>query len=184
MELVITGSGNTYYMSKLYHNDGGGQFSDVTPPGLPGLQTSSVAWGDYDGDGRLDFLISGQDSSFNGLSRLYHNDGLPANTPPGPPGNLRPSGVPPTTRVLPRRRAPATPHPPPGQRRPAPPRGAPRPAAPPPPAAGPAGHPGRAEQHGGAEQHGPPNRHPNKPARGHGDAPAGPRHRHAPSAHE
>src|SRR6266516_308033 len=31
-------------------------FHDATPPGLPGLDQSNIAWGDYDNDGLLDFL--------------------------------------------------------------------------------------------------------------------------------
>jgi len=48
----------------LAASDGRAQvaFSNVTAsvaPGLPGVFQSSVAWGDYDNDGRLDFLITG-----------------------------------------------------------------------------------------------------------------------------
>src|SRR5688572_4173427 len=33
---------------------------ELTPiPGLPGVASGSVAWADYDNDGRLDFLLSG-----------------------------------------------------------------------------------------------------------------------------
>src|SRR6185503_12257451 len=39
-------------------------------PGLPGVQYSSVAWGDYDNDGRLDFLLTG-----SGISQVWRNTG-------------------------------------------------------------------------------------------------------------
>src|SRR5258706_612088 len=48
--------------AQLWRNTGGG-FSNVTAsvaPGLPGVSGSSVAWGDYDNDGRLDFLLPGR----------------------------------------------------------------------------------------------------------------------------
>ena len=43
-------------------------------PGLPNVAFSSVAWGDYDNDGRLDFLLTGS----NATSRLYRNTGTGA----------------------------------------------------------------------------------------------------------
>ncbi|MGD0272324.1 MAG: VCBS repeat-containing protein [Gaiellaceae bacterium] len=42
---------------------------------LAGVTSSAVAWGDYDSDGRLDFVITGADSSKNPVARLYHNNG-------------------------------------------------------------------------------------------------------------
>jgi hypothetical protein len=48
------------HISQLWRNTGSG-FSNVTAsvaPGLPG-SASPVAWGDYDNDGRLDFLLTG-----------------------------------------------------------------------------------------------------------------------------
>ena len=45
----------------MWQNTGNG-FVNATPtvaPGLPGVNESSVAWGDYDNDGGLDFLLKG-----------------------------------------------------------------------------------------------------------------------------
>jgi hypothetical protein len=36
---------------------------------------SSVAWGDYDNDGDLDILLTGQDSGGNHVAKVYRNDG-------------------------------------------------------------------------------------------------------------
>ncbi len=56
----------------LYHNDGGGHFTDVTAGS--GLDVSfygmGVAVGDYDNDGRPDVFITGVDGN-----HLYHNEG-------------------------------------------------------------------------------------------------------------
>ncbi len=49
-------------------------FTDIEA-GLTGLHFSDAAWGDYDGDGDLDLLIAGLDSSENGVTRLYRNEG-------------------------------------------------------------------------------------------------------------
>jgi hypothetical protein len=38
---------------------------------LPGFQSGSLAWGDYDGDGRLDAAITGLSSSGGGTSQVY-----------------------------------------------------------------------------------------------------------------
>ncbi len=59
-------------ISQVWRNTGGG-FSNVTAtvaPGLPGVLFSSVAWGDYDNDGRLDFILAG-----SGYSQLWRNTG-------------------------------------------------------------------------------------------------------------
>jgi tetratricopeptide (TPR) repeat protein len=59
--------------SRLYHNLGGGKFEDVAADlGLVDNQcTKGAAWGDYDGDGRLDLFVSNRE----GPSRLFHNEG-------------------------------------------------------------------------------------------------------------
>ncbi|MCX5680702.1 MAG: FG-GAP-like repeat-containing protein [Candidatus Omnitrophica bacterium] len=67
--------GNT---SRIYHNNGNGTFTDINA-GLPGVQWSSVAWGDYDNDGWLDFLLIGDTYPSNPaggyIAEVYHNNG-------------------------------------------------------------------------------------------------------------
>jgi hypothetical protein len=48
-------------------------FSEVNT-GLTGVEYSSVAWGDYDNDGRLDILLTVYTGS-TGIARVYHNNG-------------------------------------------------------------------------------------------------------------
>ena len=51
-------------------------------PGLPGVSGSSVAWGDYDNDGRLDFLLTGS-------GQLWRNNmPVASNAPPAAPNGL------------------------------------------------------------------------------------------------
>ena len=73
LDILLTGldSGNNY-VAKVYRNDAG-TFSDISA-GLTGVRASSVAWGDYDNDGDLDILLTGQGSDANGVAKVYRND--------------------------------------------------------------------------------------------------------------
>jgi hypothetical protein len=99
-DVFLTGVGG----SKLFRNDLGGHFTDITAPagvgGSPDDWTTSAAFLDYDNDGRLDLFVCnyvrwtadidrevnytlvgvgrayGPPTNFQGaFSRLYHNDG-------------------------------------------------------------------------------------------------------------
>lgn len=94
LDLLLTGTTNgTAGVSQLWRNTGGG-FTEVTAmiaPGLPGVAQSSVAWGDFDNDGRLDFLLTGATNVATGLSQLWQNTGsgfsnVTASVAPGLPG--------------------------------------------------------------------------------------------------
>ena len=69
--------------TKIYHNNGNGTFTDINASILP-VASSSVAWLDFNNDGRQDVLISGFIRMPSGLSeyktKLYRNDA------PGPDG--------------------------------------------------------------------------------------------------
>ena len=58
---------------RLYHNEGHGKFVDVAAAAGVAVEQCSKgsAWGDYDGDGRLDLFVS----NMNAPCRLYHNEG-------------------------------------------------------------------------------------------------------------
>jgi hypothetical protein len=74
LDFLLTGyNGSAGYISKLYKNTGSG-FTEDTSVSLPGVSDSSVAWGDYNGDGKLDFLLTGYNGS-GGISKLYKNTG-------------------------------------------------------------------------------------------------------------
>ncbi|CAD5914344.1 FG-GAP-like repeat-containing protein [Planktothrix agardhii] len=78
-DLLLTGWDGSDYISKLYKNTGSG-FSEDTSVSLPGVSVGSVAWADYNGDGKQDFLLTGFDSYSsetisNKISKLYKNTG-------------------------------------------------------------------------------------------------------------
>ncbi len=76
LDILLTGrsrSGSTLTPeARLYRNDGG-TFVD-TNAALPGIQFSDVAWGDYDNDGDLDILLSGE-TTRTVIAAVYRNDG-------------------------------------------------------------------------------------------------------------
>jgi hypothetical protein len=78
LDLAMTGltTGATIPTTRIYRNDGG-VFTALTN-NLLGVFAGSVAWGDYDGDGKLDLLVTGVTVAGQGgvaATRLYHNDG-------------------------------------------------------------------------------------------------------------
>ncbi|SDH76179.1 Por secretion system C-terminal sorting domain-containing protein [Winogradskyella thalassocola] len=62
-------------ITKLYRNDGLGNFTEILGTSFVGLTSSSIAYADIDGDNDQDVLIAGKDSSNNRRTLLYSNDG-------------------------------------------------------------------------------------------------------------
>ena len=77
MDLFMTGflAGNTRF-SKLYQNDGTGNFSEITStPFLDIGGTSSSAFFDMDNDNDLDLILTGKNNNNEKKTTLYENDG-------------------------------------------------------------------------------------------------------------
>jgi len=71
IDILITGLNGGTKISKLYKNTEG-VFSEYTESTLTGVQYSSAAFGDYDNDGDLDILITG-DTGSSKIMKLYQN---------------------------------------------------------------------------------------------------------------
>ncbi|MHB8060092.1 MAG: FG-GAP repeat domain-containing protein [Gaiellaceae bacterium] len=73
LDVVVTGYSGTAAISKLYRNNGDGSFTEI-PAGLTGAYYSSVAWGDYNSDGRPDIALTGYSGTAS-FSKIYRNNG-------------------------------------------------------------------------------------------------------------
>ncbi|MEM7658305.1 MAG: T9SS type A sorting domain-containing protein [Bacteroidota bacterium] len=77
-DVLITGNSDLGLSAKLYTNDGLGNFSEVIGAPFVGVDGSSIAFADVDGDNDPDVLITGNEGSspaYVASSRLYINDG-------------------------------------------------------------------------------------------------------------
>ena len=72
LDILLTGDSGSGYIAKVYQNTGSG-FSEVYSGSLTGVRYGSVAWGDYDDDGDLDILLTGNSGS-GYVSHIYRND--------------------------------------------------------------------------------------------------------------
>jgi hypothetical protein len=80
LDPMVSGNSSSYHLiSVLYHGAGNGSFVENTKASLAGFQEGTIAWGDYNGDGRLDVIVTGDGgpswSSHIPTTRLYRNNG-------------------------------------------------------------------------------------------------------------
>ncbi len=82
-DIVIAGEGNFLFEadSKLYTNDGQGNFTEKPNTSFGRLRYGAIACSDIDGDGDQDLLVTGKDNSNLSESYLYINDGQGNFTP-------------------------------------------------------------------------------------------------------
>ncbi|MDD1749780.1 MAG: FG-GAP-like repeat-containing protein, partial [Methanothrix sp.] len=86
LDILLSGQSASGPVTQVYRNDGAGNLNLLWTAPVQ-LTEASVAWGDYDNDGKLDILLMG---STNGVkyTLLFHNEGAMPNTPPSLPANL------------------------------------------------------------------------------------------------
>jgi hypothetical protein len=75
IDVLVAGSGShDIPFTTLYHNNGNGTFVDSGIV-LQGLSRANAAWGDFDGDGKLDLAMTGVDVNGLPTTRVYRNNG-------------------------------------------------------------------------------------------------------------
>lgn len=71
LDVAITGIGLEDRITKLYENDGNGNFTEMTDNVLPGMNLGRIKWADYNNDGHLDFVLAGFNDSDGGTQDFY-----------------------------------------------------------------------------------------------------------------
>jgi len=87
LDMVVIGSGTDYDGCIIYRNDGTETFTKASEPmgANVGINQGQVQWGDYDNDGDLDLVVTGQDGPGNQRLIIYRNNGNDSFTKDGEP---------------------------------------------------------------------------------------------------
>ncbi|NOR44215.1 MAG: hypothetical protein GQ534_01405, partial [Candidatus Delongbacteria bacterium] len=86
LDILINGTYDYSSPETIIYQNNFGIFTEINTR-LVGVDAGSVNWGDYDNDGDLDILITG-DSESGGITKIYRNNSIKKNTLPNPPSNL------------------------------------------------------------------------------------------------
>ncbi len=72
LDILLTGYDGSVSVAKIYEQTAPGVFTELAlaTPGLTGVNASSAQWGDYDADGDLDILLTGEGSSGR-VAKIY-----------------------------------------------------------------------------------------------------------------
>lgn len=74
LDVIITGSDTGTTGTSSIYNNAGNTFTEVFDGQIEGVNNSGVTWGDFDGDGDSDIIVSG-DGTTDRISKLYLNSG-------------------------------------------------------------------------------------------------------------
>ncbi len=76
-------------VTKFYLNEGGfGNFTAIKNTQIPAYKEAGISWGDADGDGSMDLVISGYEDKGRSTSIFMNNQGGNSNKAPSIPQNL------------------------------------------------------------------------------------------------
>jgi hypothetical protein len=97
LDLLLSGEDAGVYQGRLLHNNGNGSMNGLTNVAVTRMSLGGYSWGDFNNDGRLDYLETGvtnSGGSLSGLAQLWRN--YASNTPnqrPTAPSGLSTSRV-------------------------------------------------------------------------------------------
>jgi hypothetical protein len=74
LDILLTGLADSGPISKIYRNNGNNTFSEQIDIVLMPVSESRAKWGDYDNDGKIDILMTGNEDG-NAISKIYKNNG-------------------------------------------------------------------------------------------------------------
>lgn len=83
--LVATGA---EFTTNIYRNNGNDLFEEVEMFSIESARRSSLAFGDYNNDGKLDVLLTGWSGTGLYMAKIYKNSTANANQTPAAPANL------------------------------------------------------------------------------------------------
>jgi len=91
LDITVTGlDAKANPLTKFYLNEGGfGNFTLSRNSSIPQLQNSALSWGDANGDGSMDLVISGNKTVGSTTGIYLNNQGSNTNAAPNAPKNLR-----------------------------------------------------------------------------------------------
>jgi hypothetical protein len=76
LDLIVAGEDSSgMAVTQLYRNDGSGDLSRVQGTGFVGVRNGALDWGDYNGDGRPDLILTGRSESEDRVAKIYRNEG-------------------------------------------------------------------------------------------------------------
>lgn len=87
LDLAVAGRDEFTNLSTVIFANNGASFTPASEPGLVGVMNGSVAWGDVNGDSKLDLMVTGEKSNGRFLTTIYTNGGT-VNTAPTAPSLL------------------------------------------------------------------------------------------------
>ena len=83
-DVLITGyNGEWGPITKLYTNDGSGNFTEITGTPFEVVSNSSIAFADIDNDSDQDVMITGYNDSSENIAKLYRNLSITTKIPDG-----------------------------------------------------------------------------------------------------
>ena len=89
LDVLLAGNTGSMLIARIYRNDGSDVFTDISGSTLAGVYYGPASgWGDYDNDGDLDILLTGEGTSNELIARVYRNDTASANSVPSAPTGL------------------------------------------------------------------------------------------------